>query len=161
MASFKTQKARTNCGTPAYAAPEVLIGAGYGYKADIWSFGILICEMLGGFTPFGPKAMEIGVAQDGLLDSPGAGVSSMPPHQIIEMVNSGRIILPKNLTPVTRDIVRKILVADPNVRLEIKDIMQHKFFEGVNWQHVTSKLQTPPYVPPYVDELSGHIPTGQ
>ena len=56
---------------------------------------------------------------------------------IIEMVNSGRIILPKNLTPVTRDIVRKILVADPNVRLEIKDIMQHKFFEGVDWQRVS------------------------
>lgn len=53
-------RARTNCGTPAYAAPEVVIGAGYSYKADIWSFGILICELLGGFTPFGPKAMEIG-----------------------------------------------------------------------------------------------------
>jgi len=71
---------RTNCGTPAYAAPEVLIGTGYNYKADIWSFGILICEMLGGFTPFGPKAMEIGVAQDGFLldDTPANGYSNMP-----------------------------------------------------------------------------------
>lgn len=60
---MKTQKARTNCGTPQYAAPEVLIGTGYNYKADIWSFGVLICEILGGFTPFGPKAMEIGAAQ--------------------------------------------------------------------------------------------------
>lgn len=63
MRNVKNEKARTNCGTPAYAAPEVLIGAGYSYKADVWSFGILICEMLGGFTPFGPKAMEIGAAQ--------------------------------------------------------------------------------------------------
>ena len=131
LTDLKRDKARTNCGTPAYAAPEVIIGTNYGYKADIWSFGILICEMIGGFTPFGSKAMEIGVAQDGL------GVCTMPPQMIIEMVNSGRIILPKNLTPVTRDIVRKILVADPNVRLEIKDIMQHKFFEGVDWQRVS------------------------
>ena len=137
MTDLKMDKARTNCGTPAYAAPEVLIGTDYSYKADIWSFGILICEMIGGFTPFGPTAMEIGVAQDGLDASPGAGISSMPPQKIIEMVNAGRIILPKNLTPVTRDIVRKILVADPNVRLEIKDIMQHKFFEGVEWPRVS------------------------
>ena len=63
LKNIKSQKARTNCGTPSYAAPEVLIGAGYNYKADLWSFGILMCEILGGFTPFGPKAMEIGVAQ--------------------------------------------------------------------------------------------------
>ena len=90
--------------------------------------------------------MEIEVAQDG-FDGAGLGISSMPPQHIIEMVNSNRIILPKNLTPVTRDIVRKILVADPNVRLEIKDIMQHKFFEGVDWQIVARKETTPPYVP--------------
>ena len=41
--------------------------------------------------------------------------------------------LPKNLTPVTRDLVRKILVADPNTRLEIRDIMQHQFFESIDW----------------------------
>ena len=54
LTDLKNDRVRTNCGTPAYAAPEVLIGAGYNYKADIWSFGILMCEMLGGFTPFGP-----------------------------------------------------------------------------------------------------------
>ena len=41
---------------------------------------------------------------------------------IIEMANAGRIILPKNLNPTTRDLVKRILVADPEVRLEIKDI---------------------------------------
>lgn len=77
---IKVDKARTNCGTPIYAAPEVLIGTGYNYKADIWSFGILICEILGGFTPFGPKAMEIGVAQEGNFDSPmSTGVVAMAP----------------------------------------------------------------------------------
>ena len=67
LRNINQDRARTNCGTPAYAAPEVLIGGGVGYshKADIWSFGVLICEMLGGFTPFGPKAMEIGAIQAG------------------------------------------------------------------------------------------------
>jgi protein kinase A len=47
-----TEKAYTNCGTPGYCAPEVMLDAGHTYKADIWSIGILICEMIGGFTPF-------------------------------------------------------------------------------------------------------------
>ena len=79
MLNIATDRARTNCGTPAYAAPEVLIGTGYGAKADIWSFGILICEMLGGFTPFGPKAMQIAVAQEGIQEG-NAGISVMPPN---------------------------------------------------------------------------------
>ena len=78
----QNEKARTNCGTPAYAAPEVLIGAGYSYKADVWSFGILICELLGGFTPFGPKAMEIKAAQNQMDNdgSHGQGWSNIPPQ---------------------------------------------------------------------------------
>ena len=50
-----------------FLAPEMKLAATSNIlvtpKADVWSFGILICEMLGGFTPFGPKAMEIGAAQ--------------------------------------------------------------------------------------------------
>lgn len=77
--NVRNHRARTNCGTAAYAAPEVVIGTGYNYKADIWSFGILICELLGGFTPFGPKAMEIGVAQDlGFVDT--GGMSAFHPQ---------------------------------------------------------------------------------
>ena len=111
----------------------------------------MICEILGGFTPFGPKAMEIGSAQDGFDGGNLGGMVAMPPQQIIETVNSGRMVLPKNLTPLTRDVVRKILVADPNVRLEIRDIMRHQFFEGVDWRAVAGKQARPPYVPDPAD----------
>jgi len=33
-------------------APEVVNNIPYGLEVDIWSFGILMCEMIGGFTPF-------------------------------------------------------------------------------------------------------------
>ena len=59
LKDLKKERTRTNCGTAAYAAPEILMGTSYGYKADIWSFGILMCELIGGFTPFGAKAAEI------------------------------------------------------------------------------------------------------
>ena len=67
--------------------------------------------------------MEIGVAQEGFDTRPGAGLSAMPPQTIIEMASLGQLNLPKNLMPVTRDLVKRILAADPNTRLEIKDIM--------------------------------------
>ena len=147
------ERARTNCGTPAYAAPEVLIGGavGYTYKADVWSFGVLICEMLGGFTPFGPKAMEIEATHVSESNHGLAALSAMSPNKIVEMANSGRLILPKNLTPVARDLVKRILVPDPEVRLEIRDIMKHRFFDGVDWGAVEMRSLEPPYVPPECD----------
>lgn len=37
----------TNCGTLGYTAPEVITGkSGYSFSADLWSFGILLCELL-------------------------------------------------------------------------------------------------------------------
>lgn len=42
------QKAYTNCGTIGYTAPEVIAGVGHSFEADIWSFGILLVEMMTG-----------------------------------------------------------------------------------------------------------------
>ena len=42
----------TNCGTPEYIAPEVIRGMGAGLQADVWSLGVLMCEILQGKTPF-------------------------------------------------------------------------------------------------------------
>lgn len=44
--NFRTS---TNCGTLGYNAPELISGAsGYSFPADIWSFGIVITELLSG-----------------------------------------------------------------------------------------------------------------
>lgn len=47
-------------GTPEYIAPEVLCHSSYDHGVDWWSVGIIMYEMLFGFTPFScdtPKAV--------------------------------------------------------------------------------------------------------
>lgn len=48
-----SQRTNTNCGTPAYIAPEVLRGNnGHSFEVDIWSLGVLMVELASGQTPF-------------------------------------------------------------------------------------------------------------
>ena len=50
--------AQTSVGSPLYMAPEVLTGKKYNYKADIWSIGTVLFEMVTGFPPFIGKNLD-------------------------------------------------------------------------------------------------------
>jgi len=39
-------------GTSSYAAAELILGTGYTFSVDIWSFGVVIFELLSGRLPF-------------------------------------------------------------------------------------------------------------
>ena len=46
---------RTNCGTPSYCPPEVLLDAntiGYSAKVDLWCCGCVMYILLAGYPPF-------------------------------------------------------------------------------------------------------------
>lgn len=130
MKDIKKDRAYTNCGTPGYCAPEVMIASvGHTYKADIWSVGILICEMIGGFTPFQNKH------------------EASNPKAIMEKCRSGKLNLPRNLHGNARDLVKLLLTDDPVSRLEIDEIKEHKFFRDVDWRRIKGRAAPPPFVP--------------
>jgi 5'-AMP-activated protein kinase catalytic alpha subunit len=49
----KEELLKTACGSPCYAAPEMIAGKRYnGTQVDIWSCGVVLFALLSGFLPF-------------------------------------------------------------------------------------------------------------
>lgn len=96
-------------GTPAYIAPELLRGRGYnGFKADIWNLGITLYTMLTGTIPF--KCLDV--------------------PQLHALILEGDFDFPEEpkLSVEVRDLIRKVLVLDPDDRLSLEEVRQHSWF---------------------------------
>nr|AML79208.1 putative LOV domain-containing protein [Synsepalum dulcificum] len=113
-------------GTEEYIAPEIITGAGHTSAVDWWALGILLYEMLYGYTPFRGKTRQKTFAN--IL------------HKDLKFPRSISVSLP------AKQLMYRLLNRDPKNRLGshegAHEIKQHPFFKGVNWPLV--RCMNPP-----------------
>ena len=103
----QTELLSTACGSPCYASPEMVSGKKYdGIKIDIWASGIILFAMINGYLPFEDDDNEV------LFD------------KILEC----KIVFPEYMSEESIDLIKKILVVDPEKRITIPEIKKHPFF---------------------------------
>jgi len=110
---FKTEDEKTTkwVGTPDYAAPEIILKRPYcAFKADIYSIGVVLFCLLTGILPFDLKK-KCDTLYKGLKPS-----------------ISWDYIKPK-LSESCKDLLNKMLEADPDERLDINSVIKHKWFK--------------------------------
>ena len=54
----KEEMKRSLCGTMEYMSPEVVFEQGHDSKVDTWAIGVLLFELLHGYTPFKGDGIE-------------------------------------------------------------------------------------------------------
>lgn len=87
--------AKTMLGSPIYMAPEVLKGEIYSIKADIWSLGVVLYEMVFGQCPFQSNSIA----------------------NLIEVLNTQNLNFPGSISPVLKNIISRMLTKDPFQRI--------------------------------------------
>ncbi len=96
------------CGTPAYIAPELLRGKGYGLNVDLWSAGVVLFAMLYGTVPFKGASMD----------------------ELHQLIINGRYTLKEDISKDAIDMLRGLLEINPSRRLTIKQIYQHPWLQN-------------------------------
>ncbi|KAI2787156.1 hypothetical protein POX_f07519 [Penicillium oxalicum] len=94
----------TSCGSPHYAAPEIIYGRKYrGDKADMWSCGIILYALLTGYLPFDGGDLA----------------------NTLRLVKRGDYMIPPELSDEAADLIQRILQKRPEDRITMQDIWLH------------------------------------
>ena len=118
----KQKKATSFCGSPMYLSPEMLDPEGVDQRADIYGIGLLIYELI--------------------TDRPAYKADNL--NQLYEKIKANQIDFnnPK-LEGDIKDLLQKILVADPEERISIEEIKRHPYFKDISFLKVYKKEYGP------------------
>lgn len=130
----KVLKGRTYtlCGTPEYIAPEIVLNKGYGQSVDWWSFGILVFEMVAGYSPFSvgePSQMEM-----------------------MDKIVTGKFKIPPSFNVSLKQLILNLLQSDltkrfGNLKAGVEDIKSHAWFKKTEWTRIFEQTLKPPFIP--------------
>lgn len=100
------KKLKTACGSPCYAAPEMIAGKEYvGLEVDIWSAGVVLYVLLCGYLPF---------------EDPNTA-------NLYKKILNGEYSLPKFLSQEAKEMITGVLNIDHTKRFTIADIQKHSW----------------------------------
>lgn len=112
-------QSRTVIGTPYWMAPEVVDltgeGNGYSYKADVWSAGCTVAEMITGRPPWPAKA---NIPAAILMIAQCQGCPAEMPREA------------EGASPGCIDFMSKCFVRDPSERPTVEDLLEHPWILG-------------------------------
>jgi 5'-AMP-activated protein kinase catalytic alpha subunit len=106
--TYKTgETLKTACGSPCYAAPEMIAGKRYhGLGADIWSLGVILYAMACGYLPF---------------EDPNT-------NKLYKKILACDYLIPGFISASCKELIRKILNTDPLERIKVSDIRAHEWY---------------------------------
>ena len=110
FANFYNNLDQTICGSPYYMAPEILTHKKYTNKADLWSLGIILYQMLVGKLPY----------QSGSI------------NELLNEINSKQISLPPNIniTLECNNLLNSLLEIDYNYRIDWNELFKHEWINN-------------------------------
>lgn len=101
---------KTACGSPCYAAPEMIAGKKYeGLKADLWSCGVILFAMVCGYLPF----------------------EDSNTNTLYKKILAGDYQFPKFISSDAKDIIKGVLNTNPENRFGIQEIRANPWFSLV------------------------------
>lgn len=128
FAKVITDKSYTFVGTAEYVSPELVRrdpSEGHGLGVDWWAFGVVLFELLAGFTPF--------VAED--------------IQSIMDNILGGSVGYPRNMSSRAKALVAALLEPSVDHRLTPPNIRKHKWFRGMRFDRLIAMRLPPPFVP--------------
>ncbi|KAJ1919595.1 hypothetical protein H4219_001843 [Mycoemilia scoparia] len=115
----------TFCGSPFYAAPEMVKGIKYtGPEVDIWSMGVILFFMLCGRTPFEGENL----------------------NEIYRKISLGEFVLPRTLSAGASSLIRGMLTVAQASRFKMEDVRTHPWITEDGEGPVNSFLPSRPSV---------------
>jgi serine/threonine protein kinase len=121
-------------------------GVGHAKAVDYWSLGILIYEMITGYSPFvGDNWGNTVVICQNIITNP----------LTFPEVEAGTEAL---FTPESEDLCRHLLQKEPSMRLGClkggtRDVKDHGWFQGVDWHAMLAKKVQAPWLPTVTNPL--------